>query len=51
MSHAQYTAIQNTRLTDLANVPSGLLIQYLAQKPAWLRNQVFRALASGAWAR
>ncbi|HHY0482706.1 hypothetical protein [Vibrio parahaemolyticus] len=45
MSQAQYTAIAKTRLTDLANLPSGLLLQFLATRPEWFRNQVIHALS------
>lgn len=50
MSQAQYTAIHKTRLIDLANVPAGLLIQYLATKPAWLRDHVIKMLSNGSHA-
>ncbi|CAH0531251.1 MULTISPECIES: hypothetical protein [Vibrio] len=48
MSHAQYTAISKTRLIDLANVPAGQLMQFLATRPSWVRDQVLATLAKGA---
>lgn len=49
MSQAQYTAIARTRLTDLANIPSGMLIEYLSSKPSWYRKAIFKMLSHGQW--
>lgn len=49
MSQAQYTAIARTRLTDLANIPAGMLIEYLSDKPGWYRKAVFKMLSKGSW--
>ncbi|HIF9551153.1 TPA: hypothetical protein ACX6S2_003477 [Photobacterium damselae] len=48
MSQAQYIAISKTRLIDLANVPAGHLLQYLANKPTWLREHILKMLSQGA---
>ena len=40
MSQANYTAIQKMRLIDLHTLPSNLLLQWLASKPAWLQAAV-----------
>lgn len=49
MSHTQYTAISRTRLTDLASVPAGMLIEYLSTKPSWYQRAVFKMLSNGQW--
>lgn len=49
MSHAQYTAIARTRLTDLANIPAGMLFEYLSDKPGWYRKAIFKMLSKGSW--
>lgn len=48
MSHAQYTAIAKTRLTDLAELPAGLLLPFLATRPEWFRNQILNTLSRKA---
>ncbi|WP_181318975.1 hypothetical protein [Photobacterium leiognathi] len=50
MSQQQYNALSKTRLIDLANVPAGLLIEYLAGKPSWYRDAIFKMLSHNAWA-
>ena len=49
MSQSQYTAIARTRLTDLANIPAGMLIEYLSDKPGWYRRAIFKMLSKGSW--
>lgn len=48
MSQTQYTAIAKTRLIDLADLPAGQLMQFLATRPTWFRDQVLATLAKGA---
>ncbi|WP_180944036.1 hypothetical protein [Vibrio parahaemolyticus] len=47
MSQAQYTAIRKTRLIDLGQLPAGLLIQYLSDKPDWEQKAIWRLLSKG----
>ncbi len=44
MSHAQYTAIARTRLTDIKSLPAGELMQFLATRSEWFREQVIATM-------
>lgn len=44
MSQEQYNLIQKARLTDIANLPAGILFKWLNTKPEWLKTAILKSL-------
>jgi len=46
MSQEQYNLIQKSSLTEIANLPAGILFKWLSTKPEWLKTAVLKSLTS-----